>query len=84
MLRRFSTPIGAAVALVEIASGQSVGRVAARVTFGLAGAAAGGVLCSAETVATRGVGAPACLVLVPLGGAAGDWLGRMVYDYGPR
>jgi hypothetical protein len=70
--------------LNDKADGESTGHAVREASIttagGVGGGYAGGLLCGAAAVATDGVGAVTCPVLVPAGAAGGAWLGDKVND----
>ena len=82
-------PLAAGLQAVDdLKNGDSVGRTALDVGGSTAGGAIGGTIgtgvCATETVASAGVGAPGCAVIVVVFGAAGakigGWVGKKLAD----
>lgn len=85
-------PIVKRVPLVSIGAGyaggkaegrsdaDAAGKTAAQTAGSALGAGAGGLLCGSATVATLGMGAATCPVLIFAGGVVGDKVAGAVYD----
>ncbi len=76
-----STGAGYAGAKAEGRSNvDAAGKTAAQTAGSALGAGAGGILCGSATVASLGLGAPTCPVLIVAGGIVGDKVAGAIYD----
>ncbi len=75
---------GGPIAVFGVLVSSDIGKAAAQVAGGIAGAHVGGLACGAIAVASVGVGAVSCIVLVPAGGVAGSVFAGWLYTKGSQ